>query len=74
MLKELATVARLTREAAGLSQIDIATSAQVTAATISRFENGKRHPREIERIIKAYAVECGVSETQLWQRATKRLG
>lgn len=73
MLKELAIVAREAREAAGLSQIDIAVSAHVTDATISRFESGNRRPRGLEQIVRAYAVECGTTEQVLWGRALARL-
>jgi len=74
MLDALAAVAREARIAAELTQLDIATAAGTNHATISRFEGGRRWPLDPDRIIRAYEIECGLSEGELWKRAAAKLG
>lgn len=52
-------------------QTDIATSARVSTATISNFENGIRWPQSsaLHRIVDAYCDECSVKRRDLWARA-----
>lgn len=73
MLSALAGSARRLREAAGLRQIDIATAAGVSHATISNFERAKSWPQDVDRIVNAYCDECGVKVHDLWKRAADAL-
>lgn len=73
MLHQLGRVAREARLAAGRSQIEVATTAGVSHAVISRLESGGRWPRDPDRIVAAYAAECGVSERKIWGQAVENL-
>lgn len=72
MLDHLGQACREAREFGDLRQIDIATRANTTHATISRFETGEYWPRDPDRIVAAYAAELGVSSRSLWQLALQR--
>jgi predicted nucleotidyltransferase/DNA-binding XRE family transcriptional regulator len=54
-MKPAATVVRQTREAAGLTQVELARATGTTQAMISRYENGKTTPskRAMARILGA---------------------
>lgn len=66
----LARTLRETRETAGLERNTVANLAGVDGATISRFENGHTWPQQIDRIVAAYALLCGVDDGRdLWARA-----
>jgi transcriptional regulator with XRE-family HTH domain len=69
MLQRLGRAAREAREAAGRTQLDIATAAKSNHASISRFERGEAWPRNIGRVIVAYEDECGLGRDELWRRA-----
>lgn len=69
MLHHLGAACRDARKTAALRQIDIATAAGTTHATISRFETGKRWPVDPDRILAAYAVELGIDPWDLLQSA-----
>lgn len=69
VLSQLGLACFRARESAGLRQIDIATVADVTHATVSRFEAGMRAPRDVDRLVLAYAVECGAAPETLWLEA-----
>ncbi len=73
MLKALAEVVREARVAAERTQLDIATAAKVSHGTISRLERASSWPLDPDRIIRAYAVECGLEPGELWKRAAARL-
>lgn len=73
MLVALAAVARDARVAADLTQLDIATTAGVSHATISRFERAEGWPLEVDRVISAYEKELGLPTGELWKRAAGRL-
>jgi transcriptional regulator with XRE-family HTH domain len=72
MAARLGAVCRDAREAAGLRQIDIATTAGVHETTIGRFERGDRWAWNADAIVHAYAAELGVTERVLWQAAIDR--
>jgi transcriptional regulator with XRE-family HTH domain len=66
VLAHLGRVCFLARESAGLRQIDIALAADADDGIISRFESGKRVPRDLESLIAAYAKECGAAPETFW--------
>jgi transcriptional regulator with XRE-family HTH domain len=72
MLQHLGQACREARVAAGLRQIDVATSAGTTHATISRFEAGLYWPKDPDAWVKAYADELGVDSLHLWAEAITR--
>ena len=69
MLDRLGRVAREARLTVEAKQLDIATAAGVSHAVISRFETGKRWPRDPDQVITAYERECGLRPDELWRRA-----
>lgn len=69
VLFQLGLACRSARESAGLRQIDIATTAGTTHATVSRFEAGRRIPRDLDRLVAAYAEECEAAPYELWLAA-----
>jgi transcriptional regulator with XRE-family HTH domain len=69
MLDHLGRACREARATAGLRQIDIASTAGTQNATVSRFETGTRFPIDLDRLVDAYAEECGVSALSLWTAA-----
>lgn len=69
ILVGLAASCRAARHGADRTQLDIATVAGVGHATISRFENAGGWPLDPDRIVEAYASECGVEARELWRRA-----
>jgi predicted transcriptional regulator len=73
MLEALAAVVREARVSADLTQLDIATAADVSHGTISRLERAKSWPLDPGRIVTAYETECGLAPGDLWRRAVARL-
>lgn len=70
MLDHLGQACARERERAGLRQIDIATAADVSHVTIHRFETpGGGTPRDLDTVVDAYAHECNLRPTDLWQLA-----
>ncbi len=72
MLHHLGQTCRAAREAADLRQLDIATAAATTHATISRFETGRAWPLDPDRVVEAYALELGVAPLALWSDAVSQ--
>lgn len=72
LLASLAAAATGARRTAGRSQLDIANAAGVSHTTISRLERAASWPIDVDRIIAAYASECGVDELDLWHAAIKK--
>lgn len=73
MLDALAAVAREARVAADRTQLDIAVTAGVSHATISRFERAAGWPLNPDAVITAYEQEIGLESGALWKRAAERL-
>lgn len=74
LLIPLGRILREVREGAGVLQVDIALKAGVSRSVVSRFESGRRWPEKgPDRLVAAYAEECGLSEGELWKRAAARL-
>lgn len=75
LLGPLGRVLREAREAAEATQLDIASRAGVSQQVVSRLELGERWP-EIgpDRLIDAYATECGTNSLELWERAIRLAG
>ena len=69
MLPYLAQVARSARRGAELRQIDIASRAGLSHASVSRFETGQGWPKDPDRLIEAYAREADVDVRELWRAA-----
>lgn len=72
MAARLGAAAKEARVQAGLTLLDIATSAQVSESVISRFEQGTGWRRQTDEIIAAYERECGLDSDELWRRALER--
>lgn len=73
LLDHIGPACKQARERVGLRQIDIATEAGTTHASISRFETGNRQaPQRVDDLVAAYAAETGRTERQLWQAAMRR--
>jgi transcriptional regulator with XRE-family HTH domain len=72
MAARLGAAAREGRETAGLSLLDIATTAGVSQTTIHRFELGDGWRRQTDQIVNAYARELGVDAEDLWKAALER--
>jgi transcriptional regulator with XRE-family HTH domain len=72
MAASLGETCRRARQDAGVRSIDIATTARVSEATISKFEHGVGWRRETDAIVAAYEHECGLPERALWRRAVER--
>lgn len=74
MLERLCRLAREAREAAGRTQLDIATAAGTSHAAVSRFEMGAMPGIGLEEMAAAYERECGLEEGELWRRAIDEQG
>jgi transcriptional regulator with XRE-family HTH domain len=68
----IAQVAREWRDAAGAKQEDILKAGDVRIGTISRFENKRARPENIDRIVAAYAAVLRVTPDVLWEIALER--
>jgi transcriptional regulator with XRE-family HTH domain len=69
MLDYIGRACREARLEADLRQIDIATTAGTTHATVSRFETGSSWPIDPDALVSAYADDCDVHPLTLWTRA-----
>lgn len=69
MATRLGGVCRDARERRGLRAIDVAITAGVSEATVSRFERGEGWPRDTDGMVAAYASELEVEPLELWRRA-----
>lgn len=69
VLAHLGRACLLARREAQLRQIDIAVVAGVSHTIIGRFENGAGVPRDLDRVVQAYADECNVEAVALWTSA-----
>jgi transcriptional regulator with XRE-family HTH domain len=69
MLPYLAIAAREARTARDRTVTHIAAAADVGEVTIRRFERGQTWPRELDRILDAYAAEIGLGRFDLWDDA-----
>jgi transcriptional regulator with XRE-family HTH domain len=72
MLEHIGQAAREARLAGGLRQIDIATTAGTSNATVSRFESGDSWSTNPDGLVDAYAAELGIEPTKLWEAALER--
>lgn len=74
MLEHLGHTCRLARLHAGLRQLDIATTAGTSNATVSRFENATRWPLspDVDTLVRAYARETDTPSRDLWASAIQR--
>jgi len=59
--------------AADLTQLDIAVTAGVSHATVSRFERAAGWPLNPDQVVSAYEKEIGLESGELWKRAAERL-
>jgi transcriptional regulator with XRE-family HTH domain len=73
MLQELGRVARETREAAGVRQIEIASAAGVTEPVISNLERGIRFPEKLEKVVDGYEDRCRLKRGDLWRAAAAQI-
>lgn len=72
----LARTLRQTRESRGVSRDAIRMLVPgrdgnpMDISTLSRFENGQTWPREIDALVPAYALLCGIEDPrELWKQA-----
>lgn len=74
MLYHLGRVCRDCRTRAGATQLDVAVRAGVSHAAVSRFETGRSTPKVgLDRMVRAYARECGTTPKALWAAAIDAL-
>jgi ribosome-binding protein aMBF1 (putative translation factor) len=71
MIHWLAMACRQAREEAGIPQMDIAAQIHRDPATIFRFEEGKRWPRNVDLIVQGYAECLGITSEKLWGEALR---
>jgi predicted transcriptional regulator len=70
ILGPLTSVLRAKRKEAGALQVDVAVRAGVDRSVVTRFEMHQRVPEiGLDRMVDAYAEECGVGWLELWKRA-----
>lgn len=72
MLSWLAITLRDARIQAGRKQVHIAAEANMDQASINRFEQGRSWPRDVDRIVAAYARDLNVEPRELWRAALDR--
>jgi hypothetical protein len=68
----ISVIARDARAAAGLLQRQVSARGDFDQGRISDFENRRSRPRNIDRMVEAYAAALGVRPVELWQRAIAR--
>jgi transcriptional regulator with XRE-family HTH domain len=71
LLPHLGRVCREARVNAGLRQIDVATAAGTSHASLSRFETGRYWPKNPDAWVDAYAAETGIEPLDLWAAAVE---
>lgn len=69
LLLALTRICRDARKAIGLKQVHIGAGADLDQSTIARFERAGGWPRDVGRIVNAYAAELGVDPWDIWQQA-----
>jgi hypothetical protein len=74
MLPWIARAARDARIAAGRKQVHVAASADVDQSTVHRFESAIAWPRDIDRMVAAYADDLDIPAVELWRRAVDAWG
>ena len=66
----LAEACKGARELAGVTQPEVAHLAGIERSGVARFEEGKRYPRDIDRMVKAYATATNRDDSRaLWRIA-----
>lgn len=69
----ISTVLREAREEAGVPPKNVAQLADVDNSTLSRFENHRTWPQNLDRMVAAYALIAGVEDPRdLWREAVQR--
>lgn len=71
MLYWLAKACTAAREAAGRKQVHVGASADMDQSSVWRFEAGKAWPKNIDKLVNAYADDLDIEPFQLWQAATE---
>lgn len=69
MRRYLGPACRTMREAAGIRLIDVATTADTSEGTLSRFERGHWWPKDPDAWITAYAIELDLPPAEFWRVA-----
>lgn len=69
MLTYLAAACREARQVADRLQVHVAAEAGVSESTIWKFEARQGWPRDVDRILNAYASDLELKERDLWARA-----
>jgi transcriptional regulator with XRE-family HTH domain len=67
----IARVARDARKAAGVKLVRVAAAADLSEATLGRFERGETWPQSIDQVLDAYESELGLERGTLLERALK---
>ena len=61
------------RKQAGIRPETVGHHAQLSAGQISRFESGQNWPRDLDRLVRAYAKALGADDPRdLWKLALAR--
>jgi hypothetical protein len=71
-LECLGAVAREHRERVEAQLIDISFWSRAGQSTISKFERGESQPRDLDRLLVAYAKVSGAAAGELLREATER--
>jgi hypothetical protein len=74
MLPWITGACRDARIAAGRKQVHVAASADVDQSTVNRFEGATAWPRDMDRMVSAYADDLGIPALELWRRAIDAWG
>jgi hypothetical protein len=72
MIHYLAEVAKEARERAERKQVHIAAQMSADQSRIYRFEQGDRWPRDVEKIVSAYADDLDIEPAVIWDEAVRR--
>jgi hypothetical protein len=72
MIHYLAEVAKEARERAQRKQVHIAAQMSADQSRIYRFEQGDRWPRDVEKIVSAYAEDLDIDPALIWDEAVRR--
>lgn len=71
-MKCIGQVARDHRERVGAQLLDIAFWSRLSQGTVSRFETAESQPRELDRLLTAYAKVSGIAAGDLLREAITR--
>ena len=69
MMYFLRQAARELREARDRKQVHIAAGGDVDQSTVNRFERGESQPRDLDKLVEAYADDFDMDALDIWAHA-----